>query len=71
MVATSQTQTQNQTIWQIDPSHSLVEFGVKHMMITTVKGRFTGFTGRIVTDGDDPSHGLVEVDIDAATARSR
>lgn len=27
--------------WQIDPSHSSVEFQVKRMMIATVKGRFT------------------------------
>ena len=28
------------TTWSIDPAHSLVEFAVKHLMISTVKGRF-------------------------------
>jgi polyisoprenoid-binding protein YceI len=28
------------TIWQLDPTHSSVEFAVKHMMMTTVRGRF-------------------------------
>src|SRR3712207_2041977 len=35
------------TVWEIDPKHTLVEFGVKHMMFTTVKGRFTGVRGTI------------------------
>ena len=73
MVATSapQIQTQAQTVWQIDPTHSLVEFAVKHMMFATVKGRFTGFAGRIVTEGDDPTRGSVEVEIDSDTVDTR
>lgn len=59
------------TVWQIDPVHSLVEFGVKHMMFTTVKGRFTGVSGQIVTEGDDPVRGTVEVEIDAASVDTR
>lgn len=33
--------------WQVDPAHSSVEFHVKHMMIATVKGRFTAFEGTL------------------------
>jgi polyisoprenoid-binding protein YceI len=33
--------------WQVDPAHSSVEFEVKHMMIATVRGRFTEFEGSI------------------------
>ena len=40
------------SIWTLDPSHTLFEFSVKHMMISTVKGRFDSFTGRI--EGDLP-----------------
>jgi polyisoprenoid-binding protein YceI len=40
--------------WSVDPVHSTVEFGVKHMMIQTVHGRFHDFEGAIVA-GDDPS----------------
>ena len=43
-----QTETRTST-WEIDPAHTLVEFSVKHMMVATVKGRFAGVTGRIVS----------------------
>ena len=33
--------------WKVDPTHSSVEFQIKHMMIATVKGRFTEFEGTI------------------------
>ena len=33
--------------WTIDPAHSSVEFRVKHMMISTVRGRFGDFEGTI------------------------
>jgi len=39
-------------IWHIDPAHSSVEFQIKHMMIATVKGRFTDFEGTIVAAPD-------------------
>ena len=41
-------------LWSVDPAHSTVEFGVKHMMIQTVHGRFRDFEGTIVA-GEDPS----------------
>jgi polyisoprenoid-binding protein YceI len=33
--------------WHVDPTHSSVEFEVKHMMIATVRGRFKEFEGTI------------------------
>lgn len=33
--------------WTLDPAHSSVEFRIKHMMISTVRGRFGEFTGTI------------------------
>jgi polyisoprenoid-binding protein YceI len=33
--------------WQVDPAHSSVEFQTKHLMIATVKGRFTDFAGTL------------------------
>lgn len=71
MVVANQTGNQTSTIWQIDPSHSLVEFGVKHMMFTTVKGRFAGLSGQIVTDGENPALGTVEIEIDVASIDTR
>jgi len=53
--------------WTIDPAHSIAEFGVKHMMIATVKGRFGALTGTVLFDGADPTTGSVEVAIEVAS----
>jgi polyisoprenoid-binding protein YceI len=59
------------TVWEIDPKHTLVEFGVKHMMFTTVKGRFTGVRGTInCADEADASSASVEAEIDAASVNT-
>ena len=71
MTATTAPQVEKPTIWQIDPAHSLVEFAVKHMMFTTVKGRFGGVHGTIVDDAADPSRSSVEVELDAASIDTR
>jgi polyisoprenoid-binding protein YceI/ribosomal protein S18 acetylase RimI-like enzyme len=34
--------------WRVDPTHSSVEFEIKHLMIATVRGRFTQFEGTIL-----------------------
>src|SRR5215469_9600655 len=39
--------------WTIDPVHSEIGFSVRHMMVSKVRGKFTNFSGEIVT-GDDP-----------------
>lgn len=39
-------------LWTIDPSHAVVEFSVKHMAISTVKGAFRSFTATGETDKD-------------------
>ena len=60
------TQTTTQLApWQIDTAHSRVEFGVKHMMFTTVKGRFTDVDATILLDEENPNDSSVEVEIDA------
>ena len=57
-----------ETVWEIDPKHTLVEFSVRHMMFTTVKGRFTAISGTIhCADEADPSRSSVEAEIDAAS----
>lgn len=55
------------TTWQIDPNHSSVEFAVKHMMFTTVRGRFKDVKGTITADEDNPDASVVEVEIAAAS----
>jgi len=48
------TETAQATTWKLDPTHSTLEFSAKHMMITTVKGRFGEVEGSIALDGDTP-----------------
>ncbi|HEX4441549.1 MAG TPA: YceI family protein [Thermoanaerobaculia bacterium] len=55
------------TTWQIDPAHSAVEFAVKHMMFTTVRGRFKDVKGTIQVDEADPNRSTVSVEIAAAS----
>lgn len=65
------TEAPAQITWTIDPVHTQVEFGVRHLMITTVKGRFTGVTGTVRTDDQNPAADSVEVVIDATTVDTR
>jgi polyisoprenoid-binding protein YceI len=55
-----------ESTWEIDPAHSSIQFGVRHLMISTVHGKFPKFTATVVGDEKDPAHARVEVSIDAA-----
>ena len=59
------------TIWNIDPVHTMVEFKVRHMMITNVKGHFTGVNGVLTLDEQDITKSHVEASIDAASINTR
>jgi len=55
----------------MDPTHSGVEFKVKHMMISNVKGHFTGVSGLLALDETDITKSRVEATIDASTISTR
>ena len=57
--------------WDIDPAHSTVEFSVRHMMVTTVKGQFQKVKGTVELDEKDPSKSTVEVSIETASIDTR
>jgi len=57
--------------WKIDPVHSIAEFRVKHMMISSVRGQFTGVTGTLTYNESDPAQSRVEATIDVATIDTR
>jgi polyisoprenoid-binding protein YceI len=57
--------------WNVDPVHSVVEFKVKHMMISNVKGQFTGVSGVLTLDESDVTKSRVEATIDASTINTR
>jgi polyisoprenoid-binding protein YceI len=53
--------------WRVDPMHTIVQFAVKHMMISTVRGGFHSPTGTIMIDEQDLTRSRVEAVIDART----
>ena len=57
--------------WQIDSSHTNVEFTVRHMMISNVKGQFQKTTGTITANGNDPASAKIDVTIDASSVDTR
>ena len=59
------------SIWNIDPVHSVVEFKVKHMMISNVKGSFSKVTGTLKFDEAKPENSSVEATIDVASLETR
>jgi len=61
---------EKKTLWTIDPAHSHVEFAVKHLMISTVRGRFGELTGQVTAD-EDLRDAEVEASIDIASIDTR
>ena len=52
------------TTWKIDPTHSEVNFKVKHMVVSTVRGNFDKFDATIRTNKDDFSDAEIEFEAD-------
>lgn len=57
--------------WKIDPAHSEVNFTVRHMMISNVRGRFERFTGQVEFDEQNPAASSVSVDIEIDSINTR
>ena len=53
--------------WVIDPAHSEIQFSAKHLMISTVRGRFNAFTGTIDADENKVTAAKIDVQIDASS----
>ena len=59
------------TTWKIDPSHTHAEFAVRHLMISTVKGRFAEVQGTVRTDESNPAASQVDVTIGVSSIDTR
>jgi polyisoprenoid-binding protein YceI len=59
------------TSWQIDSTHTGVEFAVKHLMISTVKGHFSDVSGTLSGDITNPDTFALDVKIGAASIDTR
>ena len=53
--------------WEVDPTHSALEFVARYAVFTLVRGRFTSFSGTVVIDPLHPGATQIDVDIDAAS----
>lgn len=53
--------------WAIDPMHSEIEFKAKHLMITTVTGRFKEFSATVDSENDDFSDAQISFSADIAS----
>ena len=53
--------------WKFDAAHTVVTFSARHMMVTTVHGRFAPPTGTLEFDPANPAASHVEAVIDAST----
>lgn len=64
-------QTQEKLLYTLDPTHSTIEFTVRHMMISKVRGRFAKFEGRIeLAPGSDVPQ-TIGATIDVASIDTR
>jgi polyisoprenoid-binding protein YceI len=57
--------------WDIDAAHSNVEFSVRHLMVSTVKGNFQKVSGVLELDEKNITKSSVEVSIEAASVDTR
>ena len=56
--------------WTVDPAHTEVGFVARHLMVTKVRGSFTGVSGTVVA-GDPITASTVEVSVDISTVDTR
>ena len=69
-IATPAAETTVSSTWNIDPAHSIAEFKVRHMMISFVRGEFSGLSGVLKLDETDYTRSTVEVSIPTASVRT-
>jgi len=55
------------TRWNIDAAHSGINFSIRHMVISKVRGRFTAFSGTVELDEGDLSRAQIEAQIEASS----
>ncbi len=53
--------------WDFDHAHSGIDFTVRHMLVSKVRGRFTKWNGDIQIDEQDPSKSIVTAKIEVAS----
>ena len=59
------------TSWEFDPAHTGVQFKVRHLMVSSVRGDFEKVAGKIVYDETDITKSNADITIDAASINTR
>ena len=59
------------TNWTIDPAHAEIAFAVRHLMISTVRGRFGAVTGTVTVNEQNPRDSKVDVTVDVGSIDTR
>jgi len=57
--------------WLFDPAHTGVQFKVRHLMISSVRGEFEKVSGKIIYDEADVTKSSANITIDAASINTR
>ena len=57
--------------YTIDPAHSVADFKVRHLMVSNVRGEFSGVRGTVQYDPQNPANSKLEATIDAASIQTR
>ena len=57
--------------WELDPAHTSVQFKVRHMMVSNVRGDFEKVSGNVTYDEDDISRSSADITIDANSINTR
>jgi len=59
------------TTWEIDPAHTTVEFSIRHMTVSNVRGVFDKVSGTAVADQADLSKATIQATIETASVNTR
>jgi polyisoprenoid-binding protein YceI len=57
--------------WDLDPAHTSVQFSVRHLMVSTVRGAFSKVAGTVEADEADPTRAKIQATIDPASIDTR
>src|SRR4029077_12805123 len=57
--------------WDLDPAHTSVQFSVRHLMVSTVRGAFSKVSGTVEADEADPTRAKIQATIDPASIDTR
>lgn len=57
--------------WVVDSAHSSLDFSIRHMMVTNVKGSFLGFEASITADPNDLTTAEILFHVDLSSVNTR